>query len=136
MKLRRKMTPRTEIVVVDDDRQVLQYLKVTLESNGYAVKATTSPKQAMKLVEEGRPDLLILDLNMPEPDGFEVLRTERSKFPGLRILVISGEIDGALLEAASILGATATLEKPVTEGALIAKIREVLGRGGKAAGAR
>lgn len=120
------MTPLAHIVVVDDDPQVLQYLKLTLESNGYAVKATISAKQALKLVEDGRPDLLILDLNMPKPDGFEVLKTERARFPGLRILVISGHLHGALLEAASIFGATATLEKPVSEAALMAKVREVL----------
>jgi two-component system response regulator YesN len=74
------------------------------------------------------PDLLVLDLNMPEPDGFDVLKTERSRFPYLRILVISGYLQGALLEAAKILGAIATLEKPVTAEALVGKVREVLGR--------
>jgi CheY-like chemotaxis protein len=123
----KKMSSLAQIVVVDDDQQVAQCLKKTLESNGYSVKATTSGKQAVAIVEEDRPDLLIMDLNMPNPDGFELLKAERSRFPGLRIIVISGYMGGALLEAACILGATATLEKPVSAEALVKTVRQVLG---------
>ena len=117
-----------QILAVDDDLQVLQYVKKTLEPNGYAVKCTTSARQALAMVEEGQPDLLILDLNMPKPDGFEVLKAERSRFPGLRILVISGHMHSSLLEAATLLGATATLEKPVSAEDLLRTVRHVVGR--------
>jgi CheY-like chemotaxis protein len=122
------MTAPPHILVVDDDRQVVRYLKKVLEENGYTVTTTTSGKQALALIQERMPDLLILDLNMPEPDGFDILRAERSKFPYLRILVISGYLHGALLEAARIFGAIATLEKPIKAEALVGKVREVLGR--------
>ncbi len=108
------MSDAPHILLVDDDRQVLLYMKRALEKSGYAVTATTSGKRAVAIIQERLPDLLILDLNMPEPDGFEVLKTERSKH-------------GALLEAAEILGAVATLEKPVTAKALAERVREVLG---------
>jgi len=121
------MSDAPHILLVDDDRQVLLYMKRALEKSGYAVTATTSGKRAVAIIQERLPDLLILDLNMPEPDGFEVLKTERSKFPYLRILAISGYLHGALLEAAEILGAVATLEKPVTAKALAERVREVLG---------
>jgi CheY-like chemotaxis protein len=122
------MTVPPHILVVDDDRQVVRYLKKALEENGYTVTATTSGKRALAFIQERMPDLLILDLNMPEPDGFDILKAERSKFPYLRILVISGYLHGALLEAARIFGATATLEKPIKAEALVGKVREVLGR--------
>jgi CheY-like chemotaxis protein len=121
------MSDAPHILLVDDDGQVLRYMKRVLEKNGYAVTATTSGKRAVAIIQEHLPDLLILDLNMPEPDGFDVLKTERSKFPYLRILAISGYLHGALLEAAEILGAVATLEKPVTAEVLVEKVREVLG---------
>lgn len=117
-----------KIVVVDDDEQVLRWLSTTLELSGYAVQGTTSASHALAMVEESLPDLLILDLNMPERDGFEVLRTERSRFPGLRILVVSGHMHESLLEAASILGATATLSKPLSPDALVQTVRAVVGR--------
>jgi CheY-like chemotaxis protein len=122
------MKPPSHILLVDDDRQVVRYLKKALEQNGYDVTATTSGKQALAIIKAHMPDLLILDLQMPEPDGFDLLKAERSKFPYLRILVISGYLHGALLEAARIFGAIATLEKPVTAEALVGKVREVLGR--------
>jgi DNA-binding NtrC family response regulator len=123
------MTALAKIVIVDDDQQLVQFLKRTLESKGYSVEGTTSPMYAIALVEESHADLLILDLNMPQPDGFEILKAERTRFPGLRILVISGYMKGALLEAASILGATATLEKPFSPDDLVSKVQEVLGTG-------
>jgi CheY-like chemotaxis protein len=122
------MNSLPQIVAVDDDQQVLQYVKKTLESNGYSVRATTSARQALAMVDEGQPDLLILDLNMPQIDGFDVLRTQRDRFPGLRVLVISGDMHRSLLEAASFLGANATLAKPVSAEALLQTVREVVGR--------
>jgi len=121
-----KANPR-HIVLVDDDLQVVRYLKKVLEENGYSVTATTSGKHAHVAIQERLPDVLILDLNMPEPDGFDLLKAWRYKFPHLKILVISGYLHGALLKAAKVLGANATLEKPVTAEALAEKIREVLG---------
>jgi two-component system cell cycle response regulator CpdR len=117
-----------KILLVDDDRYVVRYLKKALEQAGYDVSATTSGKQALELMDEQKPDLLILDLNMPEPDGFDLLRMEHAKFPYLRIIVISGYLEGALLEAAKIFGAVATLQKPVSPADLVNKVREVLAR--------
>ena len=116
------------ILIVDDDKQVVRYLREALAGNGYDVTTTTSGKRAIDIVEDRMPDLLILDLNMPEPDGFDLLKLESSRFPYLKILVISGYLQGALLEAARFFGAIATLEKPVTSEALVAKVRELLGR--------
>lgn len=122
------MDSAPRIVILDDDEQVLRWIKSTLESNGYEVAATTSAEQAFAMVAATRPDLLILDLNMPQTNGFEVLKVERAQFPGLRILVISGHMHGALLEAASLLGATATLPKPLEPDDLLRTVREIVGR--------
>ena len=122
------MSDAPHILLVDDDRQVVRYLKKALETGGYTVTAVTSGKRALDAIQKRMPDLLILDLNMPEPDGFAVLRIERSKFPYLRVLAISGYLEGALLEAARIFGAIATLEKPIKAEVLVAKVRELLGK--------
>jgi DNA-binding response OmpR family regulator len=122
------MTYTTRILLVDDDKQVVRYLENALIQAGYAVTATSSGRDALRIMEDTMPDLLILDLNMPEPNGFDLLRTGRARHPYMRILVISGYLDGALLEAAKILGAIETLQKPVSSQALVAKVREVFGR--------
>lgn len=122
------MSDAPHILLVDDDRQVVRYLKKGLEKGGYAVTAASSGRKALAVIEERMPDLMVLDLNMPEPDGLDLLTKERSKFPYLRVLAISGYLQGALLDAAKIFGATDTLQKPVKAEALVAKVREVLGR--------
>lgn len=121
------MSDAPHILLVDDDRQVVRFLKKTLEDGGYTVTATTTGKEALDTLKEPLPDLLILDLNMPEPDGFDLLKTVRAEFPYLRIIVISGFLEGALLKAATLLGAAASLEKPIKAEALLAKVQEVLG---------
>ena len=121
------MTHSAHILLVDDDLQVVRFLKKALENEGYRVTATISGIDALQAIATDRPDLLILDLNMPEPDGFDVLREEREKFPYLRTIVISGYLEGALLEAAKIFGAVATLQKPVTPQALLAQVHAILG---------
>ena len=74
--------------------------------------STNSGASALDILKTAAPiDLMVLDLSMPKPDGFEVLKAVRSKWPGLRILVISGWMDGALLKSAKILGATFALGK-------------------------
>jgi CheY-like chemotaxis protein len=116
------------ILLVDDDPHVVRYLRRALEESGYTVTATTSGENGLAMVKERVPDLLILDLNMPEPDGFDLLKIARSQAPTLRILVISGYLKGPLLEAARMVGAVATLEKPVDSEVLVKKVREVLGQ--------
>jgi DNA-binding NtrC family response regulator len=118
---------------VDDDRQVVRFLKQALEEGGYAVAATSSGRQALALLKVRTPDLLILDLNMPEPDGLDLLRIERALFPYLRILVISGYLKGEQLEAMRFVGAFGTLEKPFTAEAVVRKVREMIGEAQKPA---
>jgi CheY-like chemotaxis protein len=107
---------------------VVRFLKKVLEEHGYDLTATSSGKDALANIKERLPDLLILDLNMPAPDGFEILKKERATFPYLRILVISGYMEGALLQAAKLLGAVATLQKPLEADRLLSTVRGVLGR--------
>jgi len=121
------MSETARILMVDDDPQVIRFLKTALEGGGYSVMATTSGKQALGSIRAAVPDLVILDLNMPSPDGFELLKALRSEFPYLRILAISGYLQGALLEAAELLGAIATLAKPIDSEVLLRKVREVIG---------
>jgi two-component system OmpR family response regulator len=100
------------ILIVDDDEQVLGLFAKVLTRGGYSVSIEPSGQKALeRLNTEGPFDLLVLDLCMPQPDGFEVLKEVRSRYAGLRTLVISGYMGGALLVASELLGATATLNK-------------------------
>jgi DNA-binding NtrC family response regulator len=115
------------VLVVDDDRNILQLFEKILSKGGYAVRTVQSGSEALKVLSrEGLFDLLILDLCMPEPDGFDVLREVRFHYPGLRTLVVSGYLGGALLSASECLGATATLNKSKAPESLLLHVNHLL----------
>jgi PleD family two-component response regulator len=78
------------ILVVDEDPQVLTLFAKILTEGGYAVTATNQSSEVAQVLRDQFVDLLILDLDMPQPDGFEVLRSLRAKRSTLRILIVSG----------------------------------------------
>jgi CheY-like chemotaxis protein len=122
--------PQTEasqrILIVDDEPGVLGLFDEILTSAGYRVLAVASGKAALQAMRQEAIDLLVLDLSMPEPDGFEILKMLRSARPNLKILVISGFIQGALLRAAQLVGATATLNKAEAPELLLQTVRSLL----------
>lgn len=65
--------PRT-VMVVDDDADIVELTRLVLEGGGYRVVPASSGPEALRKIEMGHPDLILLDINMPEMDGFQVLR--------------------------------------------------------------
>ena len=115
------------ILLVDDDPQVLKLFQNMLTRGGYSVVAEKSSKLALEILQRTEAvDLLILDLSMPEPDGFEILKAMRARRPGLAVLVISGYLGGSLLKAAEILGATASLSKDEAPEKLLDTVNKIM----------
>jgi len=117
---------RTTVLIVDDDRQVRQLCRITLEKSGYIVKAVSNGREALAEIRKAAFDLIVLDLSMPDMDGFEFLKIARAELPKLKILVISGFLSGTLLKAAKLFGASATLAKPFEPNSLLSLVSEVL----------
>ena len=115
------------ILVADDDPQVCGLFARQLRSAGYRVSEAHSGAQALSLLRNAPFQLLVLDLKMPDMDGFDVLKIVRSEFSHLQVLVISGYLHGALLEAAECLGARLTLDKASAPGLLVETTRKLLG---------
>jgi len=99
------------ILVVEDDPQVLKLLVGYWLERVFSVVSVDSGTAAVKVLQNQPIDLLVLDLSMPEPDSFDLLKALRVTRPDLKILVVSGYMQGALLKASEILGATASLPK-------------------------
>lgn len=97
-----------------------------LEKAQYSVKTTRDGEQALKLLKTFDIDLVMLDLNMPGLDGFELLKRMRALLPGLRIVATSGYLGGGLLPAAAVLGATTTLPKTDAPKMLLPTVRKLL----------
>jgi DNA-binding response OmpR family regulator len=119
------MTPT--ILIIDDDAKLNQLLKDFLKDFGYAVITATRPTKGLKKLQQESPDLVILDIMLPEIDGFEVCRAIRqtSKIP-IIMLTARGEVTDKVVGLE--LGADDYLAKPFEPRELVARIQSVLRR--------
>jgi CheY-like chemotaxis protein len=114
------------ILIVDNEPLVLGLFTEILREAGYDVQAVGSGTEGIEAAQQGSFHLLVLDLSMPEPDGFEILKILRSTKPELKILVVSGFMHGALLRAAGLFGAAATMNKTDAPRLLLKTVRNLL----------
>jgi len=119
------MTPT--ILIIDDDAKLNELLKDFLKDFGYAVITATRPTKGLKKLRQKSPDLVILDIMLPEMDGFEVCRAIRqtSKIP-IIMLTARGEVTDKVVGLE--LGADDYLAKPFEPRELVARIQSVLRR--------
>ena len=114
-------TPK-RVLVVDDAGLVRRYYREILEGAGYQVDEALNGMEALEQVLQSRPDLLIVDINMPQMDGVTFLRTLRSRdlpISGIPALVTSTEAGAHDASAARKAGANYYLVKPVAQATLV-----------------
>jgi PAS domain S-box-containing protein len=114
------------ILVVDDEGSVRGLFEQVLTGAGYEVVVARNGAEALKKVHERRFDLLLTDLVMPEKEGLELIRILRKERPDLKIVAVSGAFGGTFLKAAQLLGAHATLLKPVSPDQLLGAVQGAL----------
>jgi DNA-binding response OmpR family regulator len=121
------MKDRPLIMVVDDDSDMLNLLKDLLWLEGFDVHGTRDSREAIALLDEWHPDLVLLDVVMNELDGFQVLDLirERSNVP---VVMVTGRCEGPTLRKALNLGADDYVTKPFSAVELVARIRAKLRR--------
>lgn len=115
-----------QILIVDDDGNDVALFRRILEGAGYVVSGAQSGKQAVSAIQERAFDLVILDLSIPDMDGFEILRAIRRLTVQVRVLVVSGFMFGQLSAAAKALGAAAVLDKKVAVDMLLVAVENLL----------
>ena len=121
------MKKRPLIMTVDDEHGILRLLSRTLEPEGYSVIATDNSISALVLLQQRKPDLVILDIMMPVLDGFQVLDFIR-KCSNIPVIMLTGRGGTATLHDALVLGADDYVRKPFHPRELVARIRAKLRR--------
>jgi two-component system phosphate regulon response regulator PhoB len=127
--MQRSVKPR--ILVVDDEPEAVELVEFNLKQAGYATATATDGAEALKKARGLTPDLIVLDVMLPEMDGFEICKTLRletstAKIPILMLTAKAAEIDRVLgLE----LGADDYLTKPFSPRELMLRIKKILSRG-------
>ncbi len=121
--------PGLLILVVDDEEKIIRFIQINLELEGFRVISAISGLQALERVRSDFPDLVLLDVMLPDLDGFEVLRLIReiSDVPIIMLTVRSDEED---VVRGLELGADDYITKPFSVRELTSRIRAVLRRAG------
>jgi DNA-binding response OmpR family regulator len=116
------------ILVVDDDKGALTLIGIMLERGGFNVVKAKDGNEAMSLLEDETPDMIILDLMMPGLDGFKLttLIRQRPSTAQTPILILSARSDANSVISSMERGATDYLSKPIMHHDLVAKARQML----------
>jgi two-component system KDP operon response regulator KdpE len=117
----------TRVLVVDDEPQILRALRINLHARQYDVVTAGSGRGALEAATEAHPDLVILDLGLPDMDGVDVIRSLRS-WTQVPIVILSGRMNSAAKVDALDAGADDYVTKPFSVAELFARIRAVTRR--------
>ncbi len=117
--------PGKTILIIDDDTSLRMLSRKILETAGCIVEEAERVRDALYKIQTMLPDLIILDLNMPEHSGFIFLkaRAQNVRMAGIPVIVLSGSNTQSTVEKALALGANQFLEKPLKANLLLQKIR-------------
>lgn len=108
-----RMTRKRSILLVDDDPGIRESMQAILMLQGYHVDLAASGSEALELCADSYYDVVLMDIMMPGMDGVETLRQIKQRYPGIRVIMITGMEGGAEGERALAEGAEALFRKPL-----------------------
>ena len=116
------------VLVVDDDEGVRNLVRANLELEGYAVREAASANEGLVALEEDRPDLILLDVMMPEVDGWEMLRQIQERFGAgaVPVIVFSGQLEEQAVSEAASRGARGFVGKPFDLRQLVDQAKQIV----------
>jgi putative two-component system response regulator len=120
---------RHRILIVDDAQDNVDMLEAFLAEEASAIKGVTQSNQVERVFSEFEPDLMLLDLHMPAPDGLEILRNLRSireSLGFLPVIVLTGDTGRTARNSALLLGADDFLIKPLDRQEVVLRVRNLL----------
>ena len=118
---------RYKILVVDDEKRIVHFIRLNLEHDGFEVLAAYNGTEALKRVREDLPDLVLLDVMLPDMDGFEVLRLIR-EVSDVPVIMVTAKGEEEDIVRGLELGADDYITKPFSPRELVSRIRAVLRR--------
>ena len=116
------------VLIVDDDEALREYVRVNLEAEGYEVREAGSAEVALEALGERSPDLILLDVMMPQVDGWETLRRiqEHTGVGAIPVIMFSGKVDERAASEAESRGVQGFIGKPFDPRSLIESTKQQL----------
>ena len=123
----KEQTTSKRILLVDDDAEIVESLRLALESNGYTVLVARDGNQGLALTERENPDLVILDMMMPKRSGFLVLeKMRRTRETPMRVIMITANEGSRHKAYAEMLGVDDYIRKPFPMDRLIESVKRLI----------
>lgn len=114
------MAAAPKLVIIDDEMEFTKVLDQFFRLRGYDVTIALRGASGLDLIEEHRPDVVLMDLKMPGMDGDEVLGHIRRRYPNMKVIIITAYDEGSTKDRLLSLGAFAHFEKPIRSIAALA----------------
>ena len=126
------MADKKKILVVDDEPDIIKWLTVLFEDNGYEVIAAVDGADGMQKATGNRPDLIVLDISMPKESGIRMYRNlhDSKDLAGVPVIMLTGvspEFERFISTRKQVDKPAAYFEKPVNDQDLLKKVRELIG---------
>ncbi len=116
-----------KVLIVDDEPDTLELVKLVLESGGFTTMLAKSGSEALNIIEDSKPDLVLLDIMMPDMDGWEVFRKIKEKFAGIPVAILTAKAQNIdRLLGLHVLKADDYITKPFGKNELIDRVRKLM----------
>lgn len=115
------------LLIVDDEPGIAAEIKDFFEEEGHRVYTADTAEDGIRLVQDLKPDLLLIDMKLPDQSGLQVLKASRKRSPRTKTIVITGYVDQEVMDEAERLGRDTFLQKPFDLQTLKREIDSLLG---------
>ena len=115
-----------KILIVDDESGIVDEVKDFFTEEGFEVHTADSGGDGIVMVEKIKPDILILDMKLPDISGIEVLKVSKEKSPHTKVIVVTGYVEQSLIDKAEELGRDSFLQKPFDLTFLVDEVNRLL----------
>ena len=106
------MSAKKKLLIVDDESGIVEEVKSYLEEEGFEVHTADTAREGIDAVCRIKPDILLLDMKLPDMSGLHVLRASKDQSPKTKVIVNTGYVDQATIDEAERLGRDSFLQKP------------------------
>ncbi|MDH3329152.1 MAG: response regulator, partial [Desulfobulbaceae bacterium] len=127
-KLGRRLFMTHNVLVVDDEPNIVLSLKFLISQQGYEVRTASNGEEALQALNEQVPDLILLDIMMPKPDGYEVCQKIRAtpEWKDIAVIMLTAKGRDVEKQKGFAMGADDYITKPFSTQELVAKVRAIL----------
>lgn len=118
---------KKKLLIVDDEAGIVEEIRDYFQEEGYAVETADTGKDGIDSIARFKPDVLLLDMKLPDMSGIQVLKTCKESSPKTKIIVNTGYVDQNIIDEAERLGRDVFLQKPFNLENLKVEIDRLLG---------